>query len=119
MELRYRTDRAFIEADEGREAREYVASVAALRRRHEDYLITGRFMAQEGLHNGNPAVKAAVFMREDGKRAVALWNDTDDAQPVSIALDGQRLTAHACAQGDGEGVPQTLAAEDVLLLYEA
>ena len=119
MELRYRTDRAFIEQDEDAQAREYVAKIAAMRRRHEDYLILGRYMAQEGLENGNPAVKAAVFAREDGKRAVALWNDTDEAQPVSVALAGQALTAYASTEGDGEGIPQTIAPEDVLLLVEA
>ena len=90
-----------------------------MRRRHEDYLILGRYMAQEGLEAYNPSVHTAVFKREDGKRAVALWNDTDVAQPVSVALAGQALTAYASPDGDGEGIPQTIAPDGVLLLVEA
>ena len=36
-----------------------------------------------------------------------------------MALAGQALTAYASPDGDGEGIPQTIAPDGVLLLVEA
>lgn len=117
MELRYATDRAFIEADEGRAEREYVQKLARLRREHEDYLLLGRFLAQEGLRNGNQAVKAALFAREDGRKAVAVWNDTEQPQPIDLSAEGECWNAWASPENRGEGVPATVAPQEVLLIY--
>ncbi|MDD3411564.1 MAG: DUF6259 domain-containing protein [Eubacteriales bacterium] len=117
MELRYQTDRDAIEAGEGMEERAYGKRVAQLRRQHEDFLLLGRFLATEGLTNDNSAVMAGVFQREDGRRCVALWNDSDAAQPVRVSLEGQALTAWASPEGEGAGVPAQIGPEEIMLLY--
>lgn len=118
MELRYETDRTFIEADGDPAARDYVFRLARMRKDHEDYLLLGRFLAQEGLSGLTPGVKAAVFAREDGRRAAVLWNDTDETLPVRLTLDGQVLTAWASPEGAGDGIPETIGPECALMLYQ-
>ncbi len=117
MEQRNQTDRDFIEADEDAADRVYVKQIANLRRAHGEYLLTGRFLAQEGLRNGNPNVKAALFENESGQRAVALWNDTDEEQRLDVSAEGCDWNAWASTDGEGDGIPATLGAEKVLLIY--
>ena len=117
MELRYFTDKEFILNDEDPERRIWVKKVSDLRRRFSAYLLEGFFRAEEGLQNTNPNVKACVFEAEDGKRAAALWNDTDEAQQIDLTLDGMKLNAWASPDGEGEGIPESMPAESILLLY--
>ena len=118
MELRYATDRTFIENDEDPGARIYVRSVSELRRRHEDYLILGKFQGQEGLSGLISGVKAAVFARADGRKAIALWNDTDDIMPVSVCAEGFEPDAWASVDGDGDGRAKSIGPGEILLLYQ-
>lgn len=118
MELRYVTDIHFIEGDEDPAAREYVYKVSQLRRKFADYLLLGRYMAQEKLVNGNACVKASVYQNADGKRAVMLWNDTESQQPVNFTCEDAVLNAWASPDGEGDGVPATIGPEEILLIYQ-
>lgn len=117
MELRYETDRTFIEEDRDPADRDYAFRLAKMRADHEDYLILGRFLAQEGLSGLTPGVKAAVYAREDGRRAVALWNDTDETLPIGVVLEGQALNAWVSPEGAGDGIPGTIGPEGAMMLY--
>lgn len=117
MELRFATDRELIRAGEHAEERDYVAKLAALRRRFEDYLLLGTFKGQEGLQEIVPGVKAGLFVRADGKTAAVLWNDTANAQPVRLA-EAHAWNAWASAAGEGDGIPAEIASQQVLFLYE-
>ena len=119
MELRYFTDKEYILDDEGNEDRIYVKQLARLRLDHGDYLLEGRFLAQEGLYNGNEQVKAALFERADGCRAAVLWNDTDEDQPVSLSLEGARWNSWASPDGEGSGIPAFIKPQGAMLIYEA
>ena len=119
MELRYFTDKEYILDNEGEEDRIYSKKLARLRSTHGDYLLEGRFLAQEGLINSNEQVKAALFERADGCRAAVLWNDTDEDQPVSLSLEGARWNSWASPEGEGSGIPAFIKPQGAMLIYEA
>lgn len=118
MELRYQTDRDLIEADERPEDREYVTAVSALRRCFEDTLLTGRFLAQEGLTRDMPdTVKSTVFIAENGRKAVVLWNDGNQASKIRLMLAGTNLNAWCCTDGEGTGIPEEIEPDRLMVLY--
>ena len=119
MELRNFTDKEFILDDEGNEDRLYSRQLARLRSAHGDYLLEGRFLAQESLSNGNEQVKAALFERADGCKAAVLWNDTDEDQPVSLSLEGARWNSWASPEEEGSGIPALIKPQGAMLIYEA
>lgn len=117
MEVRYLTDQTFVRNDEGQEDRLYVGKIAAMREKLRKYLLEGRFEAQKGLGDRNPAVKTTVFTAEDGTQAVALWNDSDRAETVSVQLEGFQPDAWMNPDGQGDGVPGLIGPEELLVLY--
>ena len=117
MEIRYAPDRRFLESDEDPASREYVRQVAQMRRRHEDYLLLGRFAAGEGLAGVAPGLVAAVFVRQDGKRACVLWNDTDGPLPVRVRAEGTVWNACATPAGDSDGIPGQIGSQAAMMLY--
>ena len=115
MELRYDTDQRFIRSDAGKEQRIYTKKVADLRRKYEDYLLLGDFRADEGIRSAN--LLAETFVTKDGKTAVALWNDRDEAVVPEVRLeDNLTVTGWATVDGSGEGMPAELGANQIALL---
>ena len=119
VNYRYFTDKEYILDTEGEEDRIYSKKLARLRSTHGDYLMEGRFLAQEGLINSNEQVKAALFERADGCRAAVLWNDTDEDQPVSLSLEGARWNSWASPEAEGSGIPAFIKPQGAMLIYEA
>lgn len=114
MELRYDTDQRFIREDAAPERRRYAKQVSDLRRKYEDFLLLGTFRADEGIERAN--VYAQTFVSADGRRAVALWNDTDETVVPEVQLTCGRVSAFATVDGEGEGMPASMAPNSVALL---
>lgn len=62
-------------------------------------------------------MKTTVFTAEDGTQAVALWNDSDRAEAVSVQLEGFQPDAWMNPEGQGDGVPGLIGPEELLVLY--
>jgi hypothetical protein len=65
--------------------REFVQKTIALLATHADPFLTGRFVDTDALLCDNPALFAKCY-RSAARAGVAVWNPTDDAQPLTIAL---------------------------------
>ena len=114
MELRYDTDQRFIREDAAPERRIYAKKVSDLRRKYEDFLLLGTFRADEGIEYAN--VYADTFVAADGRRAVALWNDSDETVKLDLILTSGTVASWATIDGAGEGVPESMAPNSVALL---
>lgn len=114
MELRYDTDQIFIQEDHAPKKRIYTKQVSELRRKYEDYLLTGTFRADEGIESAN--VHANIFKAADGSRIIALWNDTDQTVIPQITLSSGRISGWANINGEGDGMLTELAANSIAIL---
>lgn len=113
MELRYLADQQDIRAGKHTDWHVYAASVTALRQTYADLLLHGRYRADDGFVNGNPKLAAAYYAGET-RNAIALWNDTDELQPVRI--EGVTVRQWAAPDAQGDGCPQTLVPGGIVLL---
>ncbi len=113
MELRYLEDQR--DTREGRHAewKAYAKRVADLRKKYADLLLTGLYRADSGFVNENPALAAALYEGET-RRAIAVWNDTEEPQPVRVS--GVTVRGYATPDGEGEGCPEVIAPGAVALL---
>ena len=119
MELRYIKDRASIEKDDSASDRAYSRKTAELRKAHSEYLLEGKFLSGEGILCSNSRVKAALYEAADGRKAAVLWNDQTETQPFSLAAeDARRWNAWATAEACGQGVPVSIPAQSVMIIYE-
>ena len=116
MELRYLTDQIDIRRDAEPEKRKYAKAMADLRRKYEDYLLLGVFRAEEGILNEDSAIISTVFKAKDGRKAIVLWNDTDSARPVQIALEGMKAIRYETLRHHGAGIPRQLEANEIAII---
>ena len=116
MEVRYLGDQQDIRADAEPEKRIYAKAVADLRREYEDYLLLGTFRADEGVVCHTPGLIATVFQAEDGRKALALWNDSEDECTVCVELQGLNALRYATLQARGDGMPARLAGNQIALV---
>ncbi|MDY2792404.1 MAG: DUF6259 domain-containing protein [Eubacteriales bacterium] len=114
MELRYDTDQRFIREDAAPERRVYAKKVSDLRRKYEDFLLLGTFRADEGIEHAN--VYADTFVAADGRRAVALWNDSLETIRLDLALTKGTVASWATVDGEGSGMLERMAPNSVALL---
>lgn len=119
MELRYLTDQRDIRADVEAQKRIYAKAVADLRREFEDYLLLGTFRADEDVESHDPALIATQFRAPDGRRAIALWNDTDQSRLVKIDIKGMRPLHYATVRARGEGMPARLGPNEIAIVEMA
>ena len=115
MELRYDPDRELIRSGGMPEERAYAKKVADLRRRYRDYLLLGTFRADEGIEESS--VPANVFVTAGGRRAAALWNDSEEAVRPVLRLSEGRIAGWADAEGEeGSGLPASMPPDSVLFV---
>ena len=65
----------------------YLKEVNALRARHGDTLLRGRFVDEEGFTWSNHALRAKGYVGDKGQEAVVLWNPTDEALSTAVSFD--------------------------------
>ncbi len=118
MELRYLKDQEAVRQDLYTEWKAYACAVGELRKKYEDVLLLGIYREQEGLDNQNPLVHCALFEGET-RSAIALWNDTLQAQPVALHVAGKQVTGWETIDGHGKGLPKMLKPGAVAILMLA
>ena len=116
MEVRYLGDQQDIRSDAEPEKRLYAKAVSDLRREFEDYLLLGIFRADEGIACYTPGLVATVFRAEDGRKALALWNDNDDERTVRVDLQDMQALRYATLRARGEGMPERLGANEIAIV---
>ncbi|NLO35216.1 MAG: hypothetical protein GX112_02535 [Clostridiaceae bacterium] len=109
MELRYLADCEEIKADKWPERRAYAAAVSALRRRYWQVLGHGEFIDELGLVNQNQAVIAKAYTGDD-QVLVACWNDTEQAQALSLSVPGYTFSEWADTDTTEAALPATIGA---------
>ena len=91
MEIRYVTDKEFLLADKAPEKRQYAHDMAKLRRRHEDALLLGTFLDDEGVTAGNGlVVKRFHGEKED---ALVIWNDSEEETLPQVKVEGYEIAS--------------------------
>lgn len=81
---------------------EYMKQAIALRQKHGDYMIWGRFVDTQGFTVSDPAIRCAGYRRQDGALGVAYWNTADVPVVFSLrAADGTTKTAELEANSIG------------------
>lgn len=115
MESRYRADMETLRGGDAAELSEYMRQTSALRDRYWDILGNGRFLDDQGLKNGNPAITAALY-EGGGRHAATVWNDTKSPQSLDVSLPGKQLKEAAGIRGVYPQVPRMLAPQEVAVL---
>lgn len=113
MELRYRQDKIDILADRFAERREWAFRVSALRKKYSKLIPYGRFADERGIINDNDLLFAKSYELEDGRLAVTLWNDSDEALTPKLEAPGRELisfeTVDSCSDAVSELAPDSVA----------
>jgi hypothetical protein len=89
--------------------------VSSFRKKYEDVLLEGVYREQEGIHNNNTQILCALFEGET-RSAIALWNDTSNAQPVDLHMTGRKIVSWETVDGSGEGMLKLLKPGAVAIL---
>jgi hypothetical protein len=74
------------------ESAEYMRQVAALRRKHGDLLLRGRFIDLDGVVVESDGIVAKAF-QSDEQIGVILWNPTDQPQTATVTVPGHVFSA--------------------------
>ena len=114
MELRYLSDKEFIEENRHPEWKAYARAVCALRKRHAELLLKGTYSCDEQLTAANPALNHGVFT-QGGEQCVVFWNDSNEE--VALDLCGRCVTRWETPDEQGEGLPERIAPNSVLVLF--
>lgn len=99
MELRYRQDKLDILADKFAAKREWAKRVSVLRKKYAKSLGNGRFVDDRGLEKADDLMIAKVYELADGRIAVTLWNDSDEAKTPDIKVAGRTLESFETLDG--------------------
>ncbi len=92
---------------------ERLRALVALRRRHGDVLMRGRFLGDEPLTSGGGELLARAFESPSGA-AVTLWNPTTVTQPVQVEWPGRLRVAIDTPSGARDpGAELVLAPDEV------
>jgi hypothetical protein len=78
----------------------YLKELNSLRAQYQDFLLKGRFIDQEGFCLDNAAIVAKGYKAEDGRMAVALWNQSDCCQCYALTATGQSGAAQTAKCGE-------------------
>ena len=65
----------------------YLKEVNALRQKHADTLLRGRFVDEDGFSWDQKAIRAKGYVGDHGQEAVVLWNPTDVPVKTTVAFD--------------------------------
>ena len=114
MELRYQSDRDFIEENRHPEWKEYARAMCALRKRHADLLLEGAYSCDPALEKANPALNHGVFT-QGGRQCVVFWNDSDEELPLDLC--GRAVQSWETPDAQGEGAPERIAPNSVVVLF--
>lgn len=114
MELRYLSDREFVEENRHPEWKEYARAVCALRKKHAELLLNGTYSCDEALTQANPALSHGVFTR-DGAQCLVFWNDTDEQLPLNLC--GREIARWETPSAQGEGAPASIAPNSVVVIF--
>lgn len=117
MELRYLKDKEFIKEQRQPEDLDYVKKISDLRKTYRKYLLEGQFLAQLDLVDIGPGLKRALYQAKDGTFALAIWNDTSKELPISSIVEGAQWNRWATPETDGQGNPDTIEQDQVMLLF--
>lgn len=107
-------DKQFIEKNEYPEWQEYAQKVCALRKKHADLLLKGKYSCDPELTAANPALCHGVFTA-DGCSCIVFWNDSNDE--VSLDLCGKKISHWESATDSGNEIPEKLAENDIIVLF--
>ena len=80
----------------------YLAEINALRARHADTLLRGRFVDEDGFRWSNHTVRAKGYAGSHGEESVVLWNPTDTPLTTTVTFDNG-------TSGEYTVAPQSLA----------
>ena len=114
LEIRYLTDRQYVEEDHHPEWKEYAAAVTKMRQKHPALLLNGRYSCNPELAAANPFLKHGFFTAGDEK-CVVFWNDTDEDFPLNLGSYTAR--SWETPYESGEGAPDTLPADAVIVIF--
>ena len=115
MELRTFADLTYIENDPHPEWRGYSRSVSLLMQKHSALLMNGTYHCDAELSELNPALHHGRFTA-GGQECIVFWNDT--ATPLPIRLAGHSASRWETPDAEGAGVPETLAPDSVIVLFD-
>ncbi|WP_321473894.1 DUF6259 domain-containing protein [uncultured Paludibaculum sp.] len=115
LEVRYRADVETIRGHQKTQLRDYIRSVSQLRDRYWDLLGNGRFLDDQGLTNQNRAVTATAFASGQ-RRAVVLWNNSGQVQPVRVSMEGKKVVECAGVAGKLATVPAQLRPQEIAVV---
>jgi len=91
-------DKEFLLADKAPEKRQYAHDMAALRRRHEDALLLGTFLDDEGVVAANGLV--AKRFRGEEEEVLVIWNDSDEERLPNAKVDGYEIVSLDGVEGE-------------------
>ena len=114
MELRYQSDRDFIEENRHPEWKEYAQAVCALRKKHADLLLEGTYSCDPALAQANPALNHGLFT-QGNRQCLVFWNDSDEELPLNLC--GRAVHAWETPASQGEGTPEHIAPNSVVVLF--
>lgn len=66
----------------------YLGKINALRAKYSDYLLTGRFLDDEGFTLTDPRFRAKSYRAENGDLAILLWNPQEEAGKTGVSFTG-------------------------------
>ena len=109
-------DVGWMQTNEPKAAAAYLKAANLFQRQYAKYLLTGRFLDEEGFTLKAPAgVLAKRYLARDGLSAVLVWNMTDRSVPVSIG--GLGVPSVTSEPGAGTVAADAPLAADTLRLY--
>lgn len=85
-------DVALLQTVPCKESAEYMRQVAALREKHADLLLRGRFIDVEGVTIDGAGVVGKAFQADD-RIGVVLWNPTGEPRPAKVTVAGHAFSA--------------------------
>jgi endo-1,4-beta-D-glucanase Y len=119
MELRYLGDQKAIRQDKYKDWKEYAKKVNDLKKSYWNLLGLGKFIDEEIFMNDNKAITSKAFISQDGKMAIALWNDSGKKQKVKIEAQGYTLIEAATIDDKSKDMLKQLDDGQIaILLYE-
>ena len=105
----------WLERNRPQAAAGYLKAVNLFQRKHAKYLLTGRFVDDEGFAATGGAVIAKRYVAADGASAVLVWNIGD--QPAAVRVAGLGEPTAVAEPEKGTVAPAAPLAADTLRLY--
>lgn len=114
MEIRYLGDKQALMTQEKPAWKQYARQVANLRMKYADMLLEGTYRGMDGLVCSNANLTLSKFCGSS-RSCIVVWNDTLEVQKIAISSN-RGVAAWETIEGQGEGMPETIKAESVMIL---